>query len=335
MTAEMSGTVTRIALVESLGADGQVLHAQDVWAWPVHIGRALDNHVVLHDPHAAARHATLDVGAGSVLTLTAGESLNGVRVSSPTGMQALAAGQQATMAPLGRFHIGHTVLRVRRPEDPLAAERPLAAPTAATWRGATPALAAAVLAWTAGSLWLDKNPGAAWDDYAPLLLATAAGFVLWAGLWGLVSKLFTRHFSALPHLRVALAYSLVLMAADTALALLSYMLDWPWASRIRAPVAVLVGAAMLAHHLRLVAPAHPRRIALGMAALALLGLAGGMALQWQRSERLFEELYISTLPPPAWRLVGAKPVESLTQELLSLEAPMLESARKAAKKENE
>jgi len=39
--------------------------------WPVTVGRALDCDVVLHDPHVAAHHATLDLVAGGVPGLVA------------------------------------------------------------------------------------------------------------------------------------------------------------------------------------------------------------------------------------------------------------------------
>ena len=50
-----------LALVEAIDRDGLVRQAWRVERWPVSIGRALDNTVVLSDPHVAAHHASVDL----------------------------------------------------------------------------------------------------------------------------------------------------------------------------------------------------------------------------------------------------------------------------------
>ena len=51
------------ALLEAIDRDGLVRQAWRIERWPVTIGRALDNDVVLTEAHVAAHHATLDVVA--------------------------------------------------------------------------------------------------------------------------------------------------------------------------------------------------------------------------------------------------------------------------------
>ena len=53
-----------LALLEVVDRDGFVRQAWRIEHWPVSIGRALDNTVVLSDPHVAAHHATVDVVDG-------------------------------------------------------------------------------------------------------------------------------------------------------------------------------------------------------------------------------------------------------------------------------
>jgi len=53
-----------LALLEVVDRDGLVRQAWRIEHWPVSIGRALDNTVVLSDPHVAAHHATLDLVDG-------------------------------------------------------------------------------------------------------------------------------------------------------------------------------------------------------------------------------------------------------------------------------
>ena len=67
----------RLALIEVLDHDRRVQHVVPVTRWPVTIGRAFDCDVVLHDPHVAPHHATLQM-ADEGLMLTVGDSVNGV-----------------------------------------------------------------------------------------------------------------------------------------------------------------------------------------------------------------------------------------------------------------
>ncbi len=335
LNTALDGSVPRIALVELLDSDGRVVQTLDVLRWPVRIGRALDNELVLHDPHAAAHHATLNIDSHDALVLTAGHSRNGVRLGPHGTRLHLAAGEKTTLPPLIKWRIGQTVLRVRTLDDPLPDEVALVASPEGPPRWATPALVVAALAWLGATLWITNNPDSTWEAYLPPLLAVVAAAVLWASLWGLASKLFTRRFIVGPHLRVVLSYALVATVSELLLGVLAYMFDAAWIARLRGPLAVIIGAAMLAHHLRLVAPAHPRRINAIVAGLAALSLGIGMAFQWQRSDKLLSDTHLSTLPPPAWRLVQAKPPADLIDELHSLEAPLLASAKKAAAKDND
>jgi hypothetical protein len=325
----------RVAMVELLDADGRVQQAWDVRQWPLRLGRALDNDVVLHDAHTAAHHALLDVDAQGRVQISAGASRNGVRIEEGRSTLTLAAGQRTTLAPLARWHLGNHTLRVRQLADPLPDEQPLSLASAPASRWPTLVLLALTALWTGASLWLENNPDASWERYLPEIAALGGAAALWAGLWGLASKIFNRHFVLMPHLRLLLAYGLAIGVCQLALSLLAYAADWAWASRIREPVAWALGAAMIAHHLRLVLPARARRINLALGTACVLGIASSMALSWQRTDRFFDELYATTLPPPSWRVAPAQPADVLIDELRRLEAPLLESARKAAAKDGD
>jgi hypothetical protein len=325
----------RLAMVELLDADGRVQQAWDVHQWPLRLGRALDNDVVLHDVHAAAYHAVLDVDAQGRVIVTAGPSRNGVRVEEGRSTLTLTSGQQALLAPLAPWHIGTSTLRVRRLNDPLPDERVLSPASAPASRWPTALLLGLTALWTGASLWLENNPDASWERYLPEIAALGGAAALWAGLWGLASKIFNRHFVLMPHLRVLLTYALAIGVCQLALSLLAYATDWAWASRIREVVTWTLSAAMVAHHLRLVLPARARRINLALGAACAIAIVSSMALNWQRTDRFFDELYATTLPPPSWRLAPAQPTDALIDDLRTLEAPLLESARKAAAKDGD
>ena len=76
--ASVAAPEAPLALVEAIDRDGLVRQAWRVERWPVSIGRALDNTVVLSDPHVAAHHATLDLvdgaeGAPAQIVVSAGD----------------------------------------------------------------------------------------------------------------------------------------------------------------------------------------------------------------------------------------------------------------------
>jgi hypothetical protein len=325
----------RLAQLELLDAEGRVQQAWDVAAWPLTLGRALDNDVVLHDPHVAAHHAQLDLDAQGRLVLAVGASRNGARVEEGATALTLNQGQRAELAPLALWHLGTSTLRVRRADDALPDELPVLAVRAAGRVGRRPLalLVAAMLAWTGATLWLQNNPAATWEAYLPPLMGVAGALLAWAALWGLVSKLFTRRFALLPHLRVALMYVLAIALSEAALGVLAYAADWPWASRVRDVIGWALVAAMLAHHLRLVVPLPPRRVNAVVGVVAALVIVWVSALHWQRTDRIFEEPYLATLPPPSWRLAPAQPVPALIDDLRTLEAPLREAARKARDKD--
>ena len=329
-------TTTRLAQLELLDADGRVQQAWDVNAWPLSIGRALDNHLVLHDPHVAAHHAVLDVDGEGRLVLTVATSRNGVRVDEGVATLTLGQGQQAVLTPLAAWHLGASTLRVRRAGDPLADEQPLVARSSARALGKPiTVLAALLLAWSAGTLWLQNEPTTSWETYLPPFIALVGGVLAWAALWGLASKLFTRCFAWQPHLRVVLMYALAIVMVEAVLGVSAYAADWPWVSRIRDVISWGLAAAMLAHHLRLVAPAHPRRVNAFVGGMAAMTVVWTSALHWQRTDRVFEELYMATLPPPSWRLAPSQPAQVLIDDLRTLEAPLRERARQAREKELE
>lgn len=334
------GAPPRLARIELLDGHGHVQHVHDVYAWPVHLGRALDNHLVLADPHVAAHHAVLAPDAQGVLQLTVLDSRNGARIEPPPGQGAirrrLAAGQSAGLSPDARAQLGRSWLRVQRAEDPLPAELPLgneASLEAPRWQ--MPLLVVGAGAWLGITLWLEHRPDAKPLEQAGPLLGLGGALMAWAGLWGLLTKLFAGRFVMLAHLRLALSALMLSALAGFVLPALGFMLDLPLLSRLRGPVNVVLVAWLLARHLAIVAPRLAPRMAGAMAVFALSVVGYQMASQWQRNDRLFGELYATMLLPPSLRLAAPEPVEQAVQRLKSLEAPLAERARQAREEEFE
>jgi hypothetical protein len=309
-----------LALIDRLDREGHVLHSTPVYHWPFSIGRALDADLVLDDPHVAARHAELSE-AGGALQLRLGQTLNGAMV----GTRHLQSGEQLSLATAQTWRVGDTRLRVRLASDPLAPEVPLArhlalsatTPVAGVWRGVLLYLLL-VLAVTLGQQWLDNDPGTPASTYLSTTLAMVVGISGWAMLWALGSKLFQGRLDYLVHLRLALRYSLTYMVATAVLPSLAFVTGWVIFSRISDAVGLLIMGLLMWAHLSLILPGHRRGLSLSLVSLCAVAVGLNVWLNEQRMGRVFSELYVAALPPPAWRLATTQPTSALIDDARAL-----------------
>lgn len=315
-----------LAMVEVLDRDAQVRSSCVVKAWPLTIGRALDNDVVLADPHVAAHLLRIEAQPAGLL-IAVGESVNGVLV----GARRLSGGAHDTVAvgpaPI-ELTAGRTRLRLRLPEHALAAELPLAAAATATPRislslGLALVLAAGVLFNT----WLDTDPDVLGRTIGTTLLTSFVGAAVWCGLWALLSKTFTRqgHFGW--HLRVFLLASIAWLGLGVLASLGAFAFDWPWLSDFSFVATTAVGAAALYYHLLAVEPARPRLLRRAAVTAAAVGIALTLWFNLQRTDRLGEELYMSHLFPPALRLARPVPVDTFIDGLAPLQQVLDKKAK--------
>jgi len=305
----------RLALIELLERDGRVRRTIEVHRWPVTLGRALDNDIVLEDPHVAAHHVRLQPDESGTLQMQVGTTRNGVQVGPRTAVE----GETCAVPLHGEvWQLGATRVRVRLPGEELEPERPLglAATGARPW----------TTALSAGGVWallladhaVHLDPGSSLSDWLLPLLAVPAAAVGWCLLWAVGSKLFQHRFDFWAHFAVLVKGGLAIVLVDLLLPLVAFALSWEWLSRITPVVGALVVAAMLYRHATLVAPVNHRWVAAGLGACLLLGGLVLGTLNWQRSDRLFDELYVSTLPPPALRLAPGVSARELVGELRDL-----------------
>jgi len=319
------------ALLEVIDRDG---HVRQVWTlrrWPARIGRALDNDVVLTDPHVAPHHFRLDHPADNTLVLETGETVNGVAI----GMRRVAAGTRSELAPESDGSIdlvaGRTRLRLRLAETTLAPEVPLATHAVRRLRLVpTLVLAAVLLLGVAFATYLDSDPDNFGRGVGNTLLAGVTVAALWCGAWALLSKTITRqgHFGW--HLRVFVIGALALLGLTAVPGLLAFALSWPWLTSYAFIGTFAVGAAALYYHLLGVEPARPRRLRWVVAAGALVGIALTMWFNQQRTGRLGDELYLAHLYPPGMRLVRPVPADRFIDGLAPLHATLDRKAREPA-----
>ncbi|MDO9074312.1 MAG: FHA domain-containing protein [Rubrivivax sp.] len=312
----------RLALIELLGRDGQVARTVDVWRWPLTLGRALDNDVVIDDPHVAPWHARLAPGDDGALLLHALPSRNGVSFAGRA-----VAGTVALPAGGGPLQLGTTRLRLRLPSETLAPEAPLPHGL----HGAPPPLlaGAAVFLLLLGAHWLTLDPGADYSAWLPALVGLPAVLAAWCGLWALMSKLFQHRFDFGGHLRIALPWLLALTLTDALWPLFTAALAAPALWMLGNALEAVLLALLVRAHLRHVLPLHRRAVTASVATLAVAALALSAALTWRNTDSLVATPYMSTLPPPALRLADTAPSAALVQDMAPLAGRLAARVRQA------
>ena len=311
----------KLGIVEVLDRDGHVRLIVPVTSWPVTIGRALDCDVVLDDVHAAARHATV-TGADDSLTLTAGETINGVQI----GKRRIAAQQTVALTAGDVFQIGNTRLRVRLASEALEAERPLL-PEPRSHLLPVAGMAAALLICIIAAQWLTSDPGSRYIDYLPLVLGLPVFTVVWAGFWSVGSKLVRHRFDFWRHARLLLGYSLLMQVAGVVLPLAAFMFGLTFLSRIVTLTNSALACAMVLGHLVLILPSYRRGLTVAMSALFVAGASLLLVYNYQKQDRLFSQLYVTTLAPPSLRLAPAVETSTFLEEVRALK-PVLDAHAK-------
>jgi hypothetical protein len=314
----------RLALIELIERDGRVGRTLDVQHWPLTLGRALDNAVVLDDLHIAANHATLAPDAEGRLLLTVGATDNGVVVDG----HRLAAGEQQALPPGGALlQLGNIKLRLRLRGEVLAPERRLI--FAASRPGRLALQAAALFIVLFLRHWVSLDPGADFTTWLPLLFGLPLAIVGWCGVWALMSKLFLHRFDFWGHLRVVLPWVLAAELVETLLPQLGASLSWPLLWQLTAPITVVLLALLLREHLSLVLPQHGRIVTGAVAAVALAYGGVTLATTHRSTDRFTRSPYMSTLPLPALRISGTVPPQTLVESMAPLREQLAQRVRKA------
>lgn len=317
----------RLALLEVLGRDGRLLHSVDVQRWPLSLGRALDNDVVLDDPFVAAHHATLHADADGQLLLQVDQTTNGVVLDH----RHHASGARVPLpAAGGALQMGNSKLMLRLPGEVLAPERPLPVGVGPGWLTA-PQAAALLLPLAVADHWLGLDPGADSNAWLPLVVGLPATLALWCALWALASKLFQQRFDLAGHVRVALPWLLAIGIADAFLPALAASLSWPALWRLLAPLQLLLLLLMLRSHLHLVLPSGGRKLTAVLVTMALSGGAIVLSLTHRATDRWSRPAYMSTLPVAALPMASPVPFDDLLRGL----APVAEQLAKRVQKAQE
>lgn len=320
----------RLALIECGEREGRPARVLDVWRWPLTLGRALDNDIVLDDPCVAAHHARIEALPEGGLQLQVLQTTNGLRVDGRLHGAGASVALPASAATT--LQAGNTTLRLRWPGEALAPEKPL--PTGSS--ALVPLVLGALLATSVlvrHGIGLD--PGAEPTAWLPAALGLPAMLATWCAVWALLSKLFQHRFDFAGHLRIALPWLVSAEASEVLCQQVGAMFGWPWLWRLAPALEVLLLALMLRAHLVHVLPQHAR--SLSAAVVAALAVGGGISLHltYRATDRLSRPAYMSTLPLPALDFAERVNAAQLVQDMPAMAQALARRVQKAREDEAE
>jgi len=316
------------ASIEILNRSGQLVH-RHLWdGSPLHIGRALDNDLVLADPYVCPHHLQLGQEDGEVLLRDLG-SVNGSYLNNgKTRLESLPLSDGMTV------HFGHSQLRFH---SGLGVVQPTLRDTSRLgvlsglgnpWVLLSLAVLALLALYASELL---QDPGRlGWLGIAEEMSYPLIGVVAWAGFWALLNRVLA-HRSHFPvHLAIAFTGVACLFVVSQLISLLGFALDWDeavWWLRWLARILIL--AWVVFAHLRYFSQARIRRQALlaGFVALLLFGVPAVGSF--------IEKTQFSSLPwldplirPPVYQLREGVPVQNFMQRAQSLRERADEEAAK-------
>jgi hypothetical protein len=311
--------------VEVLGRTGDVAQRVALDRLPATIGRAYDNDVIIDDPFVAPHHLRverLDDGRLHVVDL---DSRNGLHLTQPQRRV-----REAFVSGDMRLRIGHTQLRLRARDWPVAPEE--IDTLAEGWR--SPGITAIVLAAYLALLGLHTYASTI-EDFQPARLLAGLPFALlipavWSGVWAAIGRIVSGRANFFAHCTVVLAAASGAFVIEPLLKLAAFALSMPvLAAESILAIAFIIGAALFGH-LRLVSHLRSSWLAAGAAVVVLLGVGGTRISAWLETRDDVNEIAtLNVLYPPYLRVAPADSPRQFVEDARHLEK-LLAKERDAA-----
>ncbi|MEX1166207.1 MAG: FHA domain-containing protein [Hydrogenophaga sp.] len=297
-------------VVELLHRDGSVLSRLPAPQQHFTLGRALDNDLVLDDPHAAAHHAEILFVDHLQARLKDLGSVNGI------------APQRGKKAPEiliqndGVLRVGSSSIRVRSSDWPIAPEQRLAGNHMAAWALVLLGLVLLNQGW---ETWLmdrlTESP-----PYLYALAGLAGGLALWSAAYALYGRLANGENRFFSHLLIACTGYLGLTAMENATSKLGFASGWLWPMQWQ-PYLLGLGVALTVRaHLRTADPRHWPTTRWGLALVTVVAMAVPLAQQWISHQELTSVRTMDELSYPALRWAPEVPLDRFLGDVQRLKA---------------
>jgi hypothetical protein len=262
------------------------------------IGRGYDNDVIIDDPYVAARHLRVFHDEAGQLVAEDLGSANGTFLDG--GRERLARIVVDGKHPI---RIGKTHLRIRDVYHDVERERLAATEWQTLPVTASAALGASLLGLSALQIWLAQTGEIRASGYLAPQLGIVAMVLLWAGIWALMSRIFSGSAHLLRNLLITLAGGLAFSLYHEVARLLAFGWTFSAAATYQYVAAWLILAVVCFLHLREVGRTRLKLKAAIVGALLVVAIAFQTL---QRSEAFSDDgrqYRAHQLMPPALRAV--------------------------------
>lgn len=300
-----------VIVLEVLEKSGKVRERVRLGSFPVSIGRAYDNDVILDDEHVSPHHLSIERDEQGVLRAVDLNSENGLyRIPSLKRVDAL------PIATDNQLLVGGTHIRIRRTDFAVA-------PTALANRRrksaqntlASGAIFVPILLAVAGMLLMEKYfqtfQKIKYQEMIQETISPLLGLTVWAGIWAFIGRILGHRAVFFAHANMVLLAMLSIFGLDWFTEYYSFAFSTTASTKwIEASALTLIGGALLYGHLRLATQLRPKRLAL-TSGLVVVGLLGGTLF----SSHVKEAQFNSRLSYPA----VLKPASGIARKPLSPE----------------
>jgi len=279
------------------------------------IGRGYNNDVIVDDPYVAPEHLLLFRNEVGQLVAEDLGSANGVYLNG--SKQRLARIILDGKQPI---RIGQTYLRIREGSFTVEPERVESPQRPALPFVLAAALGAALLAIDEISTWLNQTSEVQPTTYLSPLLGMVIIVLAWAGMWALLSRIFSGRSRFLRNLLITLCGGLAVSLYDEIAQFAAYALTWPAPLTYRFVPIWLIVAVMCFLHLRRIGPSRPW---LKGAIIAVLLVVVVAVQVLQLSEAFFTSGRQNTtrlLLPPALRIAPLRDETAFFGEIAKLKS---------------
>ncbi len=290
-----------VIVLEVLDKYGKVRERMRISSFPVIIGRAYDNDVILDDEYASPRHLVIERDEQGMLRARDLNSENGLyRIPSLNRVDAL------TITSDNQLLVGSTHIRIRRTDFAVAPtvlanrRRKSAQNMLASGWLFMPILLAAAVTLVMGKYFQTfqkiKYQGLILETLSPLL-----ALMIWAGIWAFVGRILGHRAAFFAHANIVLTAMLVFYGLDYAVDYYSFAFSAVASAKMIAAAGMaLAGGAMLYGHMHVATQQRPKRTALtsGLVAAGILGMI--LFSNHVRSAQFNSNLsYPTVLKPPS------------------------------------
>ncbi|MDR2245010.1 MAG: FHA domain-containing protein [Burkholderiales bacterium] len=288
------------------------------------IGRGYDNDVIVDDTCVAPQHVLLRRDDHGIWTVEDRGTQNGLFDSRGHRHTRLVLLTGDTL-----FRIGHTWLRIRSADFPVAPERRLAPPQR-LWPWIL-LLTALAFGFVTLEIWLTQTGEPRLSFYLMPVVSLLASLVIWAALWAGLSRLLSGTANFARHTLIALSGLAVALLLDP----LSRWASFAFSSRLLADYSYvahwLVLGVVCFYHLRIISAYHLRLKAAIVTALCI----AAAVVQWlaqdpfnTQQDNNANNPYLKGLWPPAMRVIAPKSQDDFFRSIEKIKTDLDELRKK-------